>query len=232
MRPHRADRRRPPRSRRASRCRGATCNGRGRVTTRSRAHQSRPKGSGRRDPDHDRVEDTPAVRRACELDRSHSPHPAAGVLHRPDRVARAQPHRTGRLDGQVHRPPGLAVRGGRRAGQGGQPGRNGRCHQPDQEDAPEERTHRLHPPRPARVGDPRPPGERHQAAEDRAEPCGRVHPAPQPHSPGHGRAHVGGTGRSAMIRPTRVGPSSRPPSAMSRWERQATATAWTSPGLV
>ena len=45
------------------------------------------------------------------------------------------------------------------------------------------------------------------------------------------RAHVGGTGVSSTIRVTSAGPSPPPPSAMSRWERHATATAWMSWGL-
>ncbi len=44
-------------------------------------------------------------------------------------------------------------------------------------------------------------------------------------------AHVGGTGVSSTIRVTSAGPSPPPPSAMSRWERHATATAWMSSGL-
>ena len=44
-------------------------------------------------------------------------------------------------------------------------------------------------------------------------------------------AHVGGTGISVMMRLTRAGPSPPLPSAISRWERHATATAWTSCGV-
>ena len=50
-------------------------------------------------------------------------------------------------------------------------------------------------------------------------------------SVGAWRAHVAGTGVSATIRATRTGPSPPLPSAISRWERQATATAWMSWGV-
>ena len=71
---------------------------------------------------------------------------------------------------------------------------------------------------------------RHQAGQQARR--GGVDRAPhQGAAVGAPRAHVGGTGVSSTIRATRVGPSPPLPSAMSRWARQATATAWMSWGV-
>ena len=86
------------------------------------------------------------------------------------------------------------------------PGRRGR--------GPEERPteHGDAPTRPAAIPD-QAPAER-RTAPSAAPPGSR-----------------GGTGVSAMIRPTRPDRRRRRPSATSRWERQATATAWMSSGV-
>ena len=92
--------------------------------------------------------------------------------------------------------------------------------------------HRARPrPRPAPHGDRRrsgPPPRRRRRRRCRWWRLTRATPTVRR---GVRPAHVGGTGVSARIRPTRAGPSPPLPSAMSRWARQATATAWTSWGV-